>query len=443
MDDRLILTVSELTRHIKGCLEPVYQDIWVEGEISNLRIPGSGHVYFTLKDEASQLRAVIFRQQARLLRFTPEDGLKVICRGRINVYEPRGEYQLLAELMEPKGIGELQLAFEQLKARLQQEGLFDPAHKRPLPFLPSQIALITSPTGAAVRDMVQIISRRFPNIRITVVPVKVQGDEAPDEIAVALRLANELDLADVLIVARGGGSIEDLWAFNTEKVARAIYASRIPVISAVGHEIDYTIADFVADLRAPTPSAAAELVVKEKKVLVQFVLQLGRRLVHTMRRQIERHRSSITYCHGRLRYPARKIADCRLRLDDLHMSLVRLLPRLLRQDRIAVRNRHHLLLARAPRHAVIRLKTRIEYLGRDLANLVRGLCAARRARLQGLAAQLDAFSPLQVMARGYSITRSLPSMAVVRDAAQLRPGDDVNVRLSKGALDCRVTRVRH
>lgn len=442
MEDRLILTVSELTRHIKDCLEPVYQNIWVAGEISNLRIPGSGHVYFTLKDEASQLRSVMFRQQAGHLRFTPEDGLKVICRGRINVYEPRGEYQLLADLMEPKGIGELQLAFEQLKARLQQEGLFDPAHKRPLPFLPSRIALITSPTGAAVRDMVQIISRRFPNIRITVVPVKVQGDEAPDEIAAALRLANELDLADALIVARGGGSIEDLWAFNTEKVARAIYASRIPVISAVGHEIDYTIADFVADLRAPTPSAAAELVVKEKGMLVQFLLQLGRRLGHTMHQQIERHRSSMAHCHSHLRYPARKIADCRLRLDDLHMSLVRLLPRLLRQNEIAVRNMHQLLLSRAPVHVMINFKTRTEYLGRNLAHLARALCAARKARLQSLVAQLDAFSPLQVMARGYSITRSMPSMEVVRDAAQIRPGDDVNVRLSKGSLDCRVTKVR-
>ncbi|MBN2106659.1 MAG: exodeoxyribonuclease VII large subunit, partial [Deltaproteobacteria bacterium] len=261
MADRFIFTVAELTRHIRDTLESAYPDVWVEGEISNLRIPSSGHCYFTLKDEAAQLRVVMFRMQARLLRFTAEDGLKVICRGRINVYEQRGEYQLVADMLEPRGVGSLQLAFEQLKNRLAGEGLFAEERKKPLPFLPARIAVITSPTGAAVRDIIRIIHRRFPSVAILVVPVRVQGDEAPEEIARAIETVNQRGLGDVIIVGRGGGSLEDLWAFNTETVARAIAASALPVISAVGHETDTTIADFAADLRAPTPSAAAELVV--------------------------------------------------------------------------------------------------------------------------------------------------------------------------------------
>ncbi|MEI6126643.1 MAG: exodeoxyribonuclease VII large subunit, partial [Pseudomonadota bacterium] len=247
-----VFTVSELTRHIKSALEPQYTDIWVEGEISNLKIPSSGHSYFTLKDAGSQIRTVMFRFQNRLLRFKPDDGLKVMCRGSINVYEPRGEYQLVVEIMEPKGIGALQLAFEQLKKKLQEEGLFDRDKKKPLPFLPRSIGVITSPTGAAVRDIITILHRRFPNREIIIIPVKVQGDDAPDEIVHALAMANDAHIADVLIVGRGGGSLEDLWAFNTEKVARAIFSSKIPTISAVGHETDFTIADFVADVRAPT-----------------------------------------------------------------------------------------------------------------------------------------------------------------------------------------------
>src|SRR4030067_3150139 len=259
---RYILTVSELTQEIKDILEDKFPDVWVEGEISNLRIPPSGHIYFTLKDDFSQIRVVLFKNQARSLRFSPEDGLHVICRGRGSLYEKRGEYQLILEEMEPKGIGALQLAFLQVKERLEKEGFFDPARKRQIPMVPQTIGIVTSPTGAVIRDMLQIIDRRFENVHILLYPVRVQGEGASLEIARAIEYFNDRMNVDVIIVGRGGGSLEDLWAFNEEGVARAIYHSRIPIISAVGHETDYTISDFVADLRAPTPSAAAALGVK-------------------------------------------------------------------------------------------------------------------------------------------------------------------------------------
>ena len=266
-----ILTVSELTLEIKHHLEEGFGEIWVEGEISNFRSPSSGHYYFTLKDGKSQIRGVIFRFMGRYLKFEPQDGLAVICRGKISVYEPRGEYQLILDYMEPKGIGALQLAFEQLKEKLEKEGLFDAARKKPLPLLPKKIGIVASPTGAAIRDLLNVIGRRFPNVGILINPVKVQGEGSAQEIASAIYELNTIPEIDVIVVARGGGSLEDLWAFNEEIVARAIDHSSLPVISAVGHEIDFTIADFVADLRAPTPSVAGELVVKDKAELSHLI----------------------------------------------------------------------------------------------------------------------------------------------------------------------------
>ena len=275
---RRVFTVSELTRAVKDTLEGRFGGLWVEGEISNLRVHSSGHVYFTLKDEDAQMRAVLFRGRMRRVRFEPADGLHVLAFGRLDVYAVRGEYQLVCEVMEPKGLGALQLAFEQLKARLAAEGLFDPARKRALPTLPRRVGLVTSPTGAAVRDFLRVVTRRFAGLQVLVCPVRVQGDTAAGEIAEALGTLNRLGDLDVIVLARGGGSLEDLWAFNEEAVARAIAASKIPVISAVGHETDVTIADFVADLRAPTPSAAAELVVREKAELVRQLATLATRL---------------------------------------------------------------------------------------------------------------------------------------------------------------------
>ena len=291
---RKIYTVSELSQEIKGLFEKQFPDVWVTGEVSNFRAASSGNLYFTLKDASAQLRAVCFRNLARYLKFKPQDGISVIARGRLSVYEARGEYQLYVEYLEPAGLGALQLAFEQLKQKLAAEGLFDPARKRPLPMLPRAVGVVTSPTGAVIRDIVRILRRRFPNLNIMLYPVKVQGEGAAEEIVEGIEYFNRHRLADVLIVARGGGSLEDLWAFNEEVVARAIAGSKMPVISAVGHETDFTIADFVADLRAPTPSAAAELVVHRRQDFVDELGDRARRMSQILRLKLSEARQQLT-----------------------------------------------------------------------------------------------------------------------------------------------------
>ena len=314
---KTILTVSELTQKVKTRLETDFEEVWVEGEISNLRRPSSGHSYLTLKDEKSQIRAVIFRFMGRYLKFEPQDGMLVICRGKMSVYEPRGEYQLILDYMEPKGVGALQLAFEQLKEKLAREGLFATEHKKPLPYLPRKIGIVTSPTGAAVKDLLNVIGRRFPTMSILISPVKVQGEGSAQEIARAVDELNLVQGIDVIIVARGGGSLEDLWSFNEECVARAIYRSSIPVVSAVGHEIDFTIADFVADLRAPTPSAAGELVVRDKGELVNFIESLSDRLRNRTLQILEtekKHSQLVMKRFPDLRF---RLSDLQLRVDDL------------------------------------------------------------------------------------------------------------------------------
>ena len=292
---RYILTVSELTRQIKGLLEERFSEVWVEGEISNLRNHPSGHLYFTLKDDFSQIRAVLFRMQARSVRFLLEDGLHVVCRGRVSLYEKRGDYQLILESIEPRGVGALQLAFLQLKERLEKEGLFRPEHKKSLPMLPQRVGVITSPTGAVIRDILHILNRRFGNLHILLYPVRVQGEGAWREVAEGIDYFNRQKNADVLIVGRGGGSMEDLWPFNEEGLARAIYRSKIPIISAVGHETDYTISDFVADLRAPTPSAAAELVVRDKREISNTLHVLGYRLENQMVQRLQERRTHLNH----------------------------------------------------------------------------------------------------------------------------------------------------
>ncbi len=288
-----IFTVSELTSRIKNLLEESFPSVWVEGEVSNCRMPSSGHIYFTLKDEQSQLKAVFFRGANQKIKFNVEDGLKILALGNISVYQRRGDYQLIVGLLQPKGIGELQLAFEQLKRRLQKEGLFSPEHKKPIPLFPRRIGIVTSPTGAAVRDIINVINRRFHQIEILINPVKVQGEGAGQEIAKAIDEFNEMGDMDVLIVGRGGGSMEDLWAFNEEIVARAIYNSKIPVISAVGHEIDFVISDFVADLRAPTPSAAAELVVGEMEQIIQKIRDFQTRIISALTNNLSLYKQEI------------------------------------------------------------------------------------------------------------------------------------------------------
>jgi len=438
---RSIYTVSQLTSEIKTFLERQFEFLWVEGEISNLRSPSSGHLYFTLKDESAQVRAVMFRMQNRLLKFVPEDGLQVVCYGRLSVYEPRGEYQIVVDHMEPKGLGALQLAFEQLKEKLSREGLFDPAHKKPLPPLPQKIGIVTSPTGAAIRDMLQIIDRRFANVHILIYPVRVQGAEAAQEIAQAIDELGQWPHLDVIIVGRGGGSLEDLWAFNEERVARAIYRCPIPIISAVGHEIDFTIADFVADLRAPTPSAAAELVVRNKVELVQTLGSLEQRLRQSGRLTLEARRERVFHLSQRLVDPRKKIADQRLRMDDLFSRLALSGQQTFRRNSDRLRLKYESLLLLHPGKRIAEYSHRLSQLSRRLALAeVVGLRFFRQ-RMEGAWGKLQSLSPLAILERGYSIARVLPSQEIIRRASQVKVEDRVSVKVSRGDFIARVEKV--
>ena len=397
--ERLIYSVTQLTREIKVILEGSFPGVWVEGEISNYNFHSSGHIYFDLKDAESILHCAFFRSVNQNIKFELKDGLKVICFGRVSVYDKRGQYQLYIDKIEPKGIGELQLAFEQLKQRLQKQGLFNPAHKVPIPILPSRIGIVTSPTGAVIRDMLHILRRRFKDLEILIYPVKVQGDTAAQEIAMAVEDFNRLRNVDVLILARGGGSLEDLWAFNEEIVARAIYSSEIPIISAVGHEVDYTISDFVADLRAPTPSAAAELVVAKKEEFIEridgFLIRLKSSLDNAV--SILENRLEDLLESPAFKYPFEKIDLYEQRLDDLTKSMDR--------------NISH----------TIDIKS-------EKFNTVTG--------------KLQVLSPLAVLTRGYSITLHMPNGNVLKDAKGLKRGDKIETRLLKGRVISEVKEVK-
>jgi exodeoxyribonuclease VII large subunit len=441
--ERAVFTVSELTGRIKARLEDEFPTVWVEGEVSNLRAPSSGHAYFTLKDDQAQLRCVLFRGRGRRVRFALEDGLQVLVFGGLDVYAARGEYQLVAELIEPKGLGALQIAFEQLKRKLTAEGLFDPARRRPLPHFPRTIGIVTSPTGAALRDMLHIIGRRFGDLRVLVAPVRVQGEGAAAEIVAALRNLGEVPELDVVIVGRGGGSIEDLWAFNDERVARAIAASPAPVISAVGHETDFTIADFVADLRAPTPSGAAELVVREKLAVIRSLVDLYARLTQATRSRMEQGRERLHFLSRRraLMEPARALRDRHRRVDELSARL-RAAARFHRRSvahRVALATN-----ALSSLHPLARISQ-----GRAVLTQLRGRLVAAgghslkasRHRFEASVGRLGSLSPLAVLGRGYSLTR-FPSGTVVTRAAQALPGAVIEILLHEGALDARVERVR-
>ena len=441
--DRLVYTVSELTLRLKAALEEAFPAVWVEGEISNLRTPGSGHSYFTLKDEGAQLSAVLFRGRGRRVRFDLEDGMQVLVFGGLDVYAARGQYQLVVEMMEPQGLGALQLAFEQLKRKLEAEGLFDEGRKRPLPAFPRVIGVVTSPTGAAIRDILNIIGRRFGDLRILIAPVRVQGDEAPGEIIQALLNLQTVAELDVVIVGRGGGSIEDLWAFNDEGVARAIVACCVPVISAVGHETDFTIADFVADLRAPTPSGAAELVVREKLAVVEALVDLYARLKQAVTAEIAAYRERVEYLGRRrvLTDPARALRDLHRRLDELQgrlrlglRSSQRQVTHRLALATGALRSRNP--LARIAGGAALLAQLR----GRLIASAAHSVKVSR-SHFAETVGRLESLSPLGVLARGYSLTR-LPSGAVVRSAGQVAVGDPLEILLHQGALGARVTDVK-
>jgi len=435
---RKIYSVSELNTEIKSLLEENYPFVWIYGEISNFRVPVSGHFYFALKDSASQISAVMFRGQQRNLKFMPEDGMSVTGMGRLSVYDPRGTYQIILEYLEPSGIGALQIAFEKLKKRLADEGLFDAAHKRTLPFLPRIISVITSPTGAAIHDILNIIDRRFPNVHIQIIPVKVQGQGAVEEIAAALALLNARNEADVAILARGGGSLEDLQAFNAERVARAIFASKIPIISAVGHETDYTISDFTADLRAPTPSAAAELVVPQRSELQRRCNELLVRLIKKTSNYFKHLHHKLNNVCQRLNDPRRKFQDYRLRLDDFSMRLIRVILLRIRRERESLLIWNDRLAANSPQILLKKNKKQLEH---NYNNLLKSLLIYKHFRqigLRELTAKLQALNPLAILARGYSITRTIPDAIVVKDSNLVALEQDLEVMLAKGRLICRV-----
>lgn len=436
--DRPIYTVARLTADIKSLLEERFPFVWVVGEISNFKVPASRHYYFTLKDPTAQISAVMFKGQNRNLRFLPEDGMTVTGLGRISLYEPRGAYQIIFEYLEPSGIGALQAAFEQLKTRLSQEGLFDESHKKPIPFLPGVIGVITSRTGAVVHDILNILDRRFPNLRVEIFPVRVQGKGAEEEIAAAIEALNRRNRADVAILARGGGSLEDLAAFNSERVARAIFASHIPLISAVGHETDVSIADFVADRRAPTPSAAAELAVPVKEELVRSCDHLTSALEIRLRRHVTEKRRRLDETLKRLVHPKRRLADLLMRVDDLTARLHRGMDSNLDRRRERLSWRKQRLMAAQPSARTFHLKERLRDRRRELKIHFKGYLTHRRARLRDLATRLTALDPAAVLGRGYSIARTLPDQAVVRDAAGIDVGGRLHLTLARGALVCRV-----
>jgi exodeoxyribonuclease VII large subunit len=436
---RRVLTVSELTARIRDLLAKNFTDIWVVGEISNCREAQSGHIYFTLKDDRAQVRCVFFKQQQRGIKFRPEDGLQMTVRGSISVYETRGEYQIYVENLEPVGLGALQLAFEQLKKRLEAEGLFAAGRKKPLPLLPSRIGLITSPRGAAVRDVVRILRRRFPNVHLTVYPVRVQGEGAAEEIVKALKFFNQKKLADVLILARGGGSIEDLWAFNEEPVARAIAASMIPVISGVGHETDFTIADFVADVRASTPSAAAELVVQTRREFDKHIADLRETLASQIRYrllELSRRVHELSARRG-FRRPLDLLRQQRQRADEMTSRLALGLRAQLEKSRKRFTAAHLRIMSFDFRVKIAAFRLRLERRSADLSVRAERLLRTKRERLDRLRLQLEERSPLRVLERGYAIATDAVGN-VLRNAAQVALGDSVAIQLHRGRLTTEV-----
>ena len=439
---RRVLSVTELTVRVRDLLEAEFAEIWVEGELSNCRVWNTGHLYFTLKDGASQIKAVIFRSALRYLKFKPADGLRVVARGRVSVYEPKGEYQLVCEHLEPHGLGALQLAFDQLKKRLQDEGLFDAARKRVLPALPRKIGIVTSLDGAAIRDIIKVLRRRYANAHLVICPARVQGEDAAPDIARALRQIARVDGVDVVIVGRGGGSIEDLWAFNEEIVARAISRVPVPVISAVGHETDVTIADFVADVRAPTPSAAAEIVVAAKDEFFARIDRLEDRLRAAARGRIQRlsrrvhvadSRPSFAGFRGRVAMRGRHAAELSHALARLTRASVAA------HDRRLQQLERQLATFDAGRR-LGSLRTRLVGSEGRLETAVRRLQHRAAAQLGNVAAKLETLSPLAVLGRGYAVAWNADETRVLRDASSVAPGDTIHVKLSRGKIEAKVSK---
>jgi len=428
-------TVRDLVAAVRTHIESEYADIWVEGEISNFRAHESGHLYFTLKDQTAQIRVVMFRSSARLLRFRPENGMQIVARGRVTIYEDRGELQISAEYLEPKGAGALQIAFEQLKAKLEAEGLFDPARKRPLPALPRKIGIVTSPQAAALHDILNILERRHHSAHVLIFPAQVQGEGAASEVSAGVRYFSQTKAVEVTIVARGGGSAEDLAAFNDEALARAIAASEIPVISAVGHETDFTIADFVADLRAPTPSAAAELVIRSRQEIEEQVETLHQRLDKTIRYRLLRARQELTELarHGAFVRMMDLIHRQQQRVDDFVYRLAQA-----QRSWLEVRRRRFETLAAAVRHYDARrvlagMRKDLQAQIAALASVARNVLLERKVHLERMETALQALSPLAILDRGYALVFD-DSGKLLKDVRAVKSGDEISARLAKGTL---------
>lgn len=442
--EREVFSVSRLNQAARLLLEQGLPRVWIEGELSNLARPSSGHLYFTLKDDQAQVRGAMFKSRNQLLRFKPADGMQVLVRAKISLYEARGEYQFIAESMQEAGDGVLQRAFDALKLRLEQEGLFDPAWKIPLPALPTRIGVITSPTGAAIRDVLSVLRRRFPAIPVLIYPVPVQGKDAGREIAAMLQNAALRKECDVLILTRGGGSLEDLWAFNEEIVARAIHACDIPIISAVGHEVDFTIADFVADRRAPTPSAAAELVSPDQQEWLQKMLQLEHRVERNMATRLTAQLQRMRWLTQRLqlRHPGQLLRQQAQRLDDLEQRSRLAIRTYFNKLYSVVENAHANLLQHTPRHRIERCKLQQDALRQRLRVAMHTLVKERQRRFVAACKSLDTVSPLATLERGYAIVNRVGRREILRKASDTTVGAQVETKLAQGSLLCTVDEIK-
>lgn len=425
-----VFSVSHLNQLIKEQIEGEFKSIWLQGEISNFKAHTSGHYYFSLKDEKSQISAVMFKGFNARLKFKPDSGMEVIVRGRVTVYEPRGNYQIFCESMEPVGAGALQRAYEQLKNKLQLEGLFNSEHKQKLPLLPKHIGVVTSPTGAAIQDILNILGRRYRGGKITVIPARVQGEGAGDEVVRGIELANRLASMDVLIVGRGGGSIEDMWCFNEEKVARAIFASKIPIISAVGHEIDFTIADFVADVRAPTPSAAAELVAQSANELSEKILNCQKRLRQRWQYRLSQWQTQIHHLQSQLVDPKRRLEDLAIRCDELQQRLTLSWQRFLRDQKMQIRLMREKL--KNPRTVIEARRQKVVNLHRQLQKEIQHSLHVRKKSMSSIFSILDSLSPLRVVSRGYALV--FDKDQIIKNAQQTKKDQELVIQLAEGAL---------
>ncbi|MFL2947670.1 MAG: exodeoxyribonuclease VII large subunit [Nitrospinales bacterium] len=439
--DAKVYQVSQLTRDIKAIMEAAFDSIWVEGEISNFRTVASGHSYFVLKDAKSQVRCVLFKGHRAGIKFQPEDGDQVLLFGRITVYDARGEYQIVTESMEPRGLGALQKAYEQLKIKLEKEGLFDEEKKKPLPEFPWKIGVVTSSTGAAVRDILNIVRRRNPKVSVLLYPAKVQGEGAAKEIAQGIHELNQRKEIEVIIIGRGGGSLEDLWAFNEEEVARAITSSRIPIVSAVGHEIDFTIADFAADLRAPTPSAAAELTVPILEDTLREIGSLNEALINSLKKKIKDYFDLLKrLMDRRFFHQPKEIFNPQIqRIDELHSRLLRGLEQNLLTHQQRFQDKTHRLFQASPEKKIPHMKENLSMLEKRMQHIIQTNLLLRKERFEGILKNLNAFNPLSILERGYSICSK--DEKSLKSIEGIKPGDLINVKLARGRLSCKVKKI--